>query len=77
MKYLIRDCQPNDVLVLVDLCQKHANYERVSFNPTGKEEKLKKAIVASIASITITTISSTRVNACLFLFSIKFFHNDN
>lgn len=44
MDYLIRDCQPNDILVLIDLCQKHAEYERASFDRVGKEEKLKKAL---------------------------------
>jgi len=44
MKYLIRDCQPADVNTLVDLCQKHAEYERAVFNPVGKEEKLKNAL---------------------------------
>jgi len=44
MKYLIRDCQPTDVNALVDLCQKHSEYERAVFNPIGKEEKLQKAL---------------------------------
>ena len=44
MNYLIRDCQPNDVVTVVDLCQKHADYEKASFDPIGKEEKLKNAL---------------------------------
>jgi hypothetical protein len=36
------------------------------------DEKDKKAIVASIAKITITTISSTRVNHFDFLLNINF-----
>jgi GNAT superfamily N-acetyltransferase len=44
MNYLIRDCQPNDVVAVVDLCQKHAAYEKASFDPIGKEEKLKNAL---------------------------------
>jgi len=44
MDYLIRDCQPADVNTLVDLCQKHAEYEKASFNPVGKEGNLKKAL---------------------------------
>jgi L-amino acid N-acyltransferase YncA len=44
MNYLIRDCQPNDLNTVVDLCQKHAEYEKASFNPIGKEERLKNAI---------------------------------
>lgn len=44
MKYQIRDCQPADVNKLIHLCQKHAEYERASFNPAGKEDKLKNAL---------------------------------
>jgi GNAT superfamily N-acetyltransferase len=44
MKYLIRDCQPKDLNVLVDLCQKHADYERATFDPIGKEDGLKNAL---------------------------------
>jgi len=41
MKYLIRDCQPTDVNTVVDLFQKHADYEQATFDPIGKEEGLK------------------------------------
>jgi L-amino acid N-acyltransferase YncA len=44
MNYLIRDCQTADINTVVYLCQKHAEYERASFNPIGKEEKLKNAL---------------------------------
>ncbi|MBW4361181.1 GNAT family N-acetyltransferase [Flavobacterium taihuense] len=43
MNYLIRDCQPTDINDVVQLCQKHAEYERAAFNPIGKEDGLKKA----------------------------------
>jgi GNAT superfamily N-acetyltransferase len=44
MNYLIRDCQPSDINRLVHLCQKHADYEKASFNPIGKEDGLKNAL---------------------------------
>jgi L-amino acid N-acyltransferase YncA len=44
MNYLIRDCQSTDVNTVVQLCQKHADYERAHFNPIGKEDGLKKAL---------------------------------
>jgi L-amino acid N-acyltransferase YncA len=44
MNYLIRDCQTKDLNAVVQLCQKHAEYERATFNLTGKEERLKNAI---------------------------------
>nr|WP_315253514.1 GNAT family N-acetyltransferase [uncultured Flavobacterium sp.] len=47
MNYLIRDCQPNDVVAVIHLCQKHADYERASFDPIGKEEKLKNALFSN------------------------------
>ena len=44
MNYLIRECQPTDVNTVVQLCQKHADYERATFNPIGKEEELKSEL---------------------------------
>ncbi|HEU4788453.1 MAG TPA: GNAT family N-acetyltransferase [Flavobacterium sp.] len=44
MKYLIRDCKPKDVNTVVDLCQKHADYEQADFDPIEKEEKLKSVL---------------------------------
>jgi GNAT superfamily N-acetyltransferase len=44
MEYLIRDCQPDDIGAVIDLCQKHADYEQATFSPIGKEESLKKAL---------------------------------
>ncbi|WP_281238360.1 GNAT family N-acetyltransferase [Flavobacterium praedii] len=46
MNYLIRDCQPKDLNAVVQLCQKHAEYERATFNPIGKEDGLKNALFA-------------------------------
>ena len=46
MNYLIRDCQPKDLNAVVQLCQKHADYERAPFNPIGKEDGLKNAFFA-------------------------------
>jgi len=44
MEYLIRDCRLEDVSIVIDLCQKHADYERATFSLVGKEENLKKAL---------------------------------
>ena len=44
MEYLIRDCQPDDIAAVINLCQKHAAYERAIFNPIGKEENLREAL---------------------------------
>jgi L-amino acid N-acyltransferase YncA len=44
MEYLIRNCEEKDLTILVELCQKHAQYEQASYNPDGKLENLRKAI---------------------------------
>lgn len=44
LDYQIRACQPNDLPVLVQLCQKHAHYEQASYTRAGKEERLQKAL---------------------------------
>lgn len=44
MEYSIRNCEPTDVPKLVVLCQKHAEFERASYSPEGKEAKLKEAL---------------------------------
>lgn len=44
MDYLISDCNLDDIPAVVDLCQKHADYEKASFDPIGKEQKLRDAL---------------------------------
>jgi len=44
MEYLIRNCKSDDLSALVDLCQKHADYECASFSTIEKVDKLKKAL---------------------------------
>ena len=44
MEYLIRDCEEKDLTDLVELCQKHAQYEQASYNPDGKLKNLREAI---------------------------------
>ncbi|KIA97742.1 GCN5 family acetyltransferase [Flavobacterium sp. KMS] len=46
MEFIIRDCNTNDLPKLVDLCQKHAEYEKATYNTEGKEDKLKIALFA-------------------------------
>lgn len=44
MEYSIRNCEITDLPKLVVLCQKHAEFEKATFSPEGKEENLKKAL---------------------------------
>ncbi len=43
----IRKVQPDDISQLVTLCELHAAYEKADFDPSGKAEKLSKAIFSS------------------------------
>jgi ribosomal protein S18 acetylase RimI-like enzyme len=44
MEYLIRKVEEKDLATLVELCQKHSDYENAIYNPNGKQELLKNAI---------------------------------
>jgi ribosomal protein S18 acetylase RimI-like enzyme len=44
MEYIIRDCEEGDSSALIELCQKHAEFERASYSPEGKEELLRNAL---------------------------------
>lgn len=44
MEYQIRNVQVQDLTVLVELCRKHAEYEKASYNPTNKEQLLAEAL---------------------------------
>jgi GNAT superfamily N-acetyltransferase len=47
MEHIIRECQEADLYKLVELCGKHAEYERTSFNPEGKVTALRDALFGS------------------------------
>lgn len=47
MDHLIRECREDDLPKLIELCSKHAEYERTSFNPEGKLTALKNALLGS------------------------------
>lgn len=44
MDYIIRPCEEKDLDALVNLCEAHASYEKVAYDPSGKKEKLNKAL---------------------------------
>src|ERR1041384_3455512 len=44
MEYLIRECQKKDLAGLMQLCARHAFYERAEYSTEDKHEKLKEAI---------------------------------
>lgn len=51
MEYIIRKCQEQDLPKVVELCRKHADYEKAPYNPTGKQENLKQAIFSDTPSV--------------------------
>ncbi|REG92185.1 GNAT family N-acetyltransferase [Flavobacterium aquicola] len=73
MEYLIRDCEPNDISVLIDLCQKHAAYERASFSPIGKEEKLQEALFGDHPQLfcLVVEVNETIVGYASFTFDFS------
>ncbi len=44
MEYIIRKAGEKDLATLVELCQKHSDYERAIYSPDGKQKLLKNAI---------------------------------
>jgi ribosomal protein S18 acetylase RimI-like enzyme len=44
MEYLIRECKREDLPELVELCARHAMYEKSEYHKQGKEPLLQKAI---------------------------------
>lgn len=44
MEYLIRDCEPKDLGMLIQLCAKHAIYEKAHFDAEGKEDALANVL---------------------------------
>lgn len=44
MEYIIRECTEKDLPKLVELCGKHSEFEQATYEPTGKEIALKKAL---------------------------------
>jgi len=47
MEYIIRECTEKDLPRLIELCDKHSKFEQVTYNPTGKESLLKKALFSN------------------------------
>jgi ribosomal protein S18 acetylase RimI-like enzyme len=72
MEFIIRECEENDLPILVELCQKHSDYEQAIYNVTGKEELLKKAIFSDTQKLFCYIIESNRKLAGYFSFTFDF-----
>lgn len=51
MEYRIRICEERDLPVLIDLCAKHAAYEKADYDSQDKEILLKAALFAEKPSL--------------------------
>ena len=47
MEYLIRDFQESDLKQLIELCSRHAAYEKAVYNAEGKEILLRNALLSA------------------------------
>jgi GNAT superfamily N-acetyltransferase len=60
MEYLIRDCREDDLPTLVTLCQKHADYEKASYNTEGKQNLLRKMLLSESAKLFCLIVESDK-----------------
>ena len=51
MEYSIRRCEERDLTRLVELCGKHAEFEKANYNSTGKKQLLKSVILADMPKL--------------------------
>lgn len=58
MEYQIRAVEAQDLLALVGLCHKHAEYEQANYNPINKEEQLGKALFAETPKLFCWVVES-------------------
>jgi ribosomal protein S18 acetylase RimI-like enzyme len=56
MEYIIRECTEKDLPELVELCGKHSVFEHANYDPTGKENLLKKAMFSDIPKLFCSVI---------------------
>jgi ribosomal protein S18 acetylase RimI-like enzyme len=72
MEYIIRKCTENDLPTLVELCQKHADYEQATFDKTGKEALLKRAIFSDSQKLSCYVIEGNNKLGGYFSYTFDF-----
>jgi L-amino acid N-acyltransferase YncA len=72
MEYIIRKCTENDLPTLVELCQKHADYEQATFDKTGKEALLKRAIFSDSQKLSCYVIEGNNKLGVIFHIPLTF-----
>ncbi|KPH14413.1 GNAT family N-acetyltransferase [Chryseobacterium sp. ERMR1:04] len=73
MNYLIRTSIESDLDKLIDLCQKHAAYERASYHLQGKKENLKKALFSEekVLNCLIVEVSGEIIGYATYTFDFS------
>src|SRR5688572_7274509 len=72
MEHLIRKCEEKDLPILVELCKKHSDYEQSPYNPTGKQDQLRKAIFSDRQKLFCYVIESNGQIAGYFSYTFDF-----
>jgi len=58
--FRIRDARPDDLDVIVQLCELHAKYEKAAYDSTGKKEALNQALFEEGAKLYCWVLESER-----------------
>lgn len=58
MEYIIRECTEKDLPELVELCCKHSEFEQATYDPTGKEILLNRALFSDSPKLYCSVIES-------------------
>ena len=72
MEYLIRRCQEKDLPALVELCEKHAAYEKTAYNANGKQELLANAIFGESQKLFSLVVESNNLIAGYATYTFDF-----
>lgn len=72
MEYVIRKCERSDLPGLVDLCGKHADYEKSLYNSAGKEKMLEAAIFSEKPRLQCYVVESSGKLGGYFSFTFDF-----
>lgn len=72
MEYLIRECTEIDLPKLLELCGKHSKFEQTIYDPTGKENSLKKALFSDSPKLFCFVIESQNILQGYFSYTFDF-----
>ena len=59
MRYIIRLAKPNDLGEIIQLCSKHAAFEKIDYNANGKEDKLAQLLFCEHPNLSCFIVESS------------------